>query len=158
MNRVLLSFCCVWNRWTWRNKKLISGSFLVNLMSVLMPLREFGLFMGLCPAPLWFTSWENRTETGRLHDLWKPWLLCKGCIFAVAGELDQSLDFTDLRGYRRTWYFSIFFSWCHAENEIKVMYPMALVARERWKFKKLLAQEEVFVEWCFSFSFSEDMF
>jgi len=57
-----------------------ASSFLVNLMSVLMPLREFGLFMGLC------------------------------CIFAVAGEL--------------------------------VMYPMALVARERWKFKKLLAQEE----------------
>lgn len=57
-----------------------ASSFLVNLMSVLMPLREFGLFMGLC------------------------------CIFAVLGEI--------------------------------VMYPMALVARERWKFKKVLAQQE----------------
>ena len=31
-----------WDNW---------GSFLVNLMSVLMPLREFGLFMGLCWEP-----------------------------------------------------------------------------------------------------------
>ena len=32
-------------------KSVPRGSFLVNLMSVLMPLREFGLFMGLCVSP-----------------------------------------------------------------------------------------------------------
>lgn len=57
-----------------------ASSFLVNLMSVLMPLREFGLFMGLC------------------------------VIWAICLEL--------------------------------VMYPMALVARDRRKFRKQLAQQE----------------
>ena len=47
-------------------------------------------------------------------------------------------------------------SWFHGgslDDEIKVMYPMALVARERWKFKKLLAQEDVFIEWSVFFIF-----
>lgn len=57
-----------------------ASSFLVNLLSVLMPLREFGLFMGLC------------------------------CIFALALEL--------------------------------VMFPMALLMRETWIFKRRLNQQE----------------
>eukprot|EP00913_Durusdinium_trenchii_P016001 g15038.t1 len=72
-----------------------ASSFLVNLMSVLMPLREFGLFMGLC------------------------------VIWAICLELDGS----------------------SAEDIPRlVMYPMALVARDRRKFRKQLAQQEMGLE------------
>jgi len=106
-------------------------------MSVLMPLREFGLFMGLCWEPgccnrfRWVTFLQKHDSCEAVFLLFWAKLL----------EAQILLDFgygsmTTYNDIRHTTMTMI-----RGALDIKVMYPMALVARERWKFKKVLAQQ-----------------
>ena len=88
-----------------------------------MPLREFGLFMGLCWEPgccnrfRWVTFLQK-------HDS------CEAVFLLFWAKLLEAQILLDFGYGRMTTYI-----------DIKVMYPMALVAREPWKFKKVLAQQ-----------------